>query len=293
MLRSMTGFGRAEDVCDGVHLAIELRSVNNRYFRPTLKMPEFLAGVGSEIESSLRNRIGRGAVTVSVRVKLPPDQLNRLNVDALSTYVEQLRSLEIDSDPLLRIDLGSLLQLPGVLQSEHEADLAGKLTAPLLKVLAAAAEKLTEMRDQEGLALATELAEYCQLISKHLDEVQKYAPKVIQQYHERLTVRVNDLMRSSGASIEPEVLAREVAIFAERADIAKEISRLRGHIEQFEKTVASSTEPCGRKLDFLAQEMLREANTIASKANDAEIVQSSVEIKTAVDRIKEQVQNVE
>ncbi len=293
MLRSMTGFGRAEDVCDGVHLAIELRSVNNRYFRPTLKMPEFLAGVGSEIESSLRNRIGRGAVTVSVRVKLPPDQLNRLNVDALSTYVEQLRSLEIDADPLLRIDLGSLLQLPGVLQSEHEADLAGKLTAPLLKVLAAAAEKLTEMRDQEGLALATELAEYCQLISKHLDEVQKYAPKVIQQYHERLTVRVNDLMRSSGASIEPEVLAREVAIFAERADIAEEISRLRGHIEQFEKTVASSTEPCGRKLDFLAQEMLREANTIASKANDAEIVQSSVEIKTAVDRIKEQVQNVE
>ncbi len=218
MLRSMTGFGRAEDVCDGVHLAIELRSVNNRYFRPTLKMPEFLAGVGSEIESSLRNRIGRGAVTVSVRVKLPPDQLNRLNVDALSTYVEQLRSLEIDSDPLLRIDLGSLLQLPGVLQSEHEADLAGKLTAPLLKVLAAAAEKLTEMRDQEGLALATELAEYCQLISKHLDEVQKYAPKVIQQYHERLTVRVNDLMRSSGASIEPEVLAREVAIFADRCD---------------------------------------------------------------------------
>ncbi len=293
MLCSMTGFGRAEDVCNGVQLAIELRSVNNRYFRPTLKMPEFLAAAGSEIEAALRNRIGRGAVTVSVRIKLPADETNKLNMEALSAYVQQLRSLETDANSILRIDLGSLLQLPGVLQSEHDVDLAKELTPALLEVVAGAAEKLIEMRTQEGLALATELSEYCQLISRHLDEVLEYAPKVIQQYHQRLTTRVNELMRSSGATIEPEVLAREVAIFAERADIAEEISRLRGHIDQFEKTMADSTEPCGRKLDFLAQEMLREANTIASKANDAEIIQSSVEIKTAVDRIKEQVQNVE
>ncbi len=293
MLRSMTGFGRAEDVFEGVQLAIELRSVNNRYFRPTLKMPEFLGAVGSEIENSLRNRIGRGAVTVTVRVKLPPGQLNKLNLEALSSYVEQLRSLEMDANSHMRIDLGSLLQLPGVLQSEHEDDLAGKLTPTLLEVVAAAAEKLIEMRTQEGSALAAELVEHCRAISRHLEDVQDYAPKVILQYHQRLTTRVNDLMRSSGASIEPDVLAREVAIFAERADIAEEIARLRGHIEQFEKTIADSIEPCGRKLDFLAQEMLREANTIAAKANDAEIVQSSVEIKTAVDRIKEQVQNVE
>ena len=155
-----------------------------------------------------------------------------------------------------------------------------------------AVDKLLQMRLQEGESVRADLLAQCEVIEQNQKAVVARAPVVLQEYHGRLRARVEELTQAGKIKIDEEILAREVAILAERSDIAEEISRLTSHAQQFRQAMDSS-EPSGRKLDFIAQEMLREANTIASKANDAEIARAAVEIKTAVDRIKEQAQNVE
>ena len=150
------------------------------------------------------------------------------------------------------------------------------------------------MRDVEGQALADDLKKQRASIVEHLDTVAQRAPQVVEEYHQRLQNRVNDLLARAELNVAESDLLREVAIFAERSDIAEEVSRLNGHLEQFDQMLANADgEPAGRSLDFLAQELLREANTIASKSNDATISRAAVQIKGAIDRIKEQVQNVE
>ena len=151
---------------------------------------------------------------------------------------------------------------------------------------------LVAMRTREGHALAGNLLDNCTVIQEQLALVAKRSPSVVAEYQLRLSARVQELTRAAQLEMDGAMLAREVAIFAERSDINEEISRLTGHVEQF-RAAANGDEPAGRKLDFIAQEMLREANTIASKANDGEIARAAVEMKTAIDRIKEQVQNAE
>ena len=293
MLRSMTGFGSAHGQVDGVEYDVEVRSVNSRYFRAVVKAPEGLSWAEVEIDKFLRNTVTRGNVTVTISVKVPDDQAAyRVNTVALSMYIEQLRPLEIDANPTLRIDLGSLMQLPGVCLPPGLEEILEKTRKGLMKLTHQAVQAMLEMRRCEGEALRDDLLGQCDVITTNLQSVADHAPQVVADYHERLTARVKELIRGGTIPVDPEHLAREVAIFAERCDIAEEIARLRTHVDQFRQAV-SSPEPAGRKLDFIAQEMLREANTIASKANDMHIAQAVVEIKTAVDRIKEQVQNVE
>jgi len=162
----------------------------------------------------------------------------------------------------------------------------------LTDLISQALERLMEMRDQEGKALAEELLGQCDQVSRSLAAVQARAPEVIKDYQQRLTDRVAELVNEARVEIDADTLAREVAIFAERSDITEEITRLNGHVDQF-RQAAEAAQPAGRKLEFIAQEMLREANTIASKANDSEIAQQVVIMKTAIDRLKEQVANVE
>ncbi len=293
MLRSMTGFGAAHGQVDGVEYAVEVRSVNSRYFKAVVKAPEGLGWAEMEIEKLLRSAVTRGSVTVTVNVKVPDEQAAyRVNTTALTKYIEQLRPLEIDANPTLRIDLGSLLLLPGVCQPPALEEILEPTRQGLMRLVRQAVDAMIEMRRCEGKALRDDLLSQCDAITVNLQAVSEHAPQVVADYHERLTARVKELVHNGQVHVEPDQLAREVAIFAERCDIAEEIARLRVHVEQF-RQVVSSPEPSGRKLDFIAQEMLREANTIASKANDMRIARAVVEIKTAVDRIKEQVQNVE
>ena len=261
--------------------------------KATVKAPEGLSWAEVEIDKLLRSTVARGSVTAIISVKLPDEQAAyRVNTVALAKYIDQLRPVEIDANPSLRIDLGSLLLLPGVCQPPALEEILEPTRAGLMKLVAKAVDQMLEMRRREGEALGADLLGQCDVVMANLQAVADHAPLVVADYHERLTARVKELVHNGAVPVEPEHLAREVAIFAERCDIAEEIARLRVHVEQFRQAV-SSPEPAGRKLDFIAQEMLREANTIASKANDTRVAKAVVEIKTAVDRIKEQVQNVE
>jgi len=289
----MTGFGSAAGQVEGAQYTVEARSVNNRYLRPIVKVPEGLSQAETDIEKLIRGRVNRGTVTLTVRVNLPDDQaVCRVNTTALSEYLNQLGPLDVEGNPMLRIDLGSMLALPGVCEPPPLDELLGATKDGLMKLVAEALDLLVDMRLEEGRGLEVDLLAHCDVVEERLAAVAEAAPQVVLDYQERLAQRVAELTQAGNVNIDEELLAREVAVFAERCDVAEEIARLSGHVEQFRQTL-SLPEPMGRKLDFIAQEMLREANTIASKANSGDIVRFVVEIKTAIDRIKEQVQNVE
>jgi uncharacterized protein (TIGR00255 family) len=293
MLRSMTGYGAAAGDVDGVHYSVEVRSVNNRYFKAGIKLPEVWSSAEAEIERILRARLTRGSVMLAVWMKIPDDQAAyRVNSAALAAYLDQLRPLEVEANPMLRLDLGSLLALPGVCEPPPLEELATRTRDGLMALIDQAVEAMLAMRAAEGKAVAADLHANCQAVRRELNTVIARAPRVVADYRQRLESRVKELLAGTSVKLDADQLAREVAIFAERCDVAEEVSRLTGHMEQFARA-AEGGESAGRKLDFIAQEMLREANTIGSKANDAEIARAVVEIKTAIDRIKEQVQNVE
>ncbi|RPI63903.1 MAG: YicC family protein [Planctomycetaceae bacterium] len=293
MLRSMTGFGSVQGVVEGVEYAVETRSVNNRYLKAVIKVPESWANAEQEIEKLLRSKIYRGTVTLAVRMKIPDEQATyRVNTAALANYIEQLKPLEMDANPSIRIDLGSLLQLPGVCEAPEFKELCERTYDGLTALINQALDALLEMRLAEGQLLKKDLLDQCEIIDRSLLAVGTRAPQVIKEYHGRLATRVAELTASAKIEMDQDTLAREVAIYAEKCDIAEEIARLSGHVKHFRLAMASP-EPAGRKLDFIAQEMLREANTIGSKANDVEIAHAVVDMKTAIDRIKEQVQNAE
>lgn len=293
MLLSMTGFGSAQGVIEGVEYAVELRSVNGRYYKSIVKLPELLAAAEAEVDKLVRHVITRGSVTVSVRMRLGQDQsAYRVNTAALNSYLDQLKALEIEANPTLRIDLGAMLSLPGVCEPPPLEDLMEQTRPMLLALVRRALDDLLVMRRREGAELRDDLLTHCHSIDEALEIVRQRSPSVVGEYQERLSVRVRELLAAGKVQIDQDQLAREVAIFAERCDVAEEIARLRGHLDQFRQAV-DSPEPAGRKLDFIAQEMLREANTIASKSNDTAIARAVVDIKTAIDRLKEQVQNAE
>ncbi len=293
MLRSMTGFGAAAAEVEGVRYAVEARSVNNRYLKGVIRLPDGLSQMEADADKRLRARLSRGTITLNVQMRLPEDQaVGRINTTALGHYLRQLRELEAEGEAGLRIDLATLSTLPGVCEPPSPQELLERTREGLLALIDEALAALVAMREEEGRTIQADLLANCDAIEKELAAVSEAAPQVVEDYRQRLAERVEQLTREGNVTIDQDQLAREVAIFAERSDVAEEITRLTGHLGQFRQTVPRN-EPTGRKLDFITQEMLREANTIASKANSGEIARRVVDIKTAIDRIKEQVQNVE
>jgi uncharacterized protein (TIGR00255 family) len=293
MIVSMTGFGDASAERNGTHYAVEIRALNNRFFKPIIKLPENVSGMEPEIETKLRQALGRGSITFILKMRMDSaEAAYHINAQALSAYLEQLKQIR-GLENMVTIDLASLVQLPGVCQEPRdESDEIKRHGEMIREITVTALDRLTAMRCREGAALMADLLKHTKLIASHLAQIQVRAPHVIEDYHKRLTQRVNQLISKAELQVGHADLLREVAVFAERADISEEIQRLTSHLEAFEQGCTSG-EHAGRKLDFIAQEMLREANTIASKANDAAIAGHIVEIKGAIDRLKEQVQNVE
>ncbi|MGH7214680.1 MAG: YicC/YloC family endoribonuclease [Tepidisphaeraceae bacterium] len=293
MIVSMTGFGDASGETDGTHYAVEVRSLNNRFFKAVIKLPDNVSGLEPEIETVLRDKLGRGSITYVLKMRLDSaEAAYHINTQALKSYLEQLQSVK-GLDRLVQIDLASLVQLPGVCQEPRdETDEIARHGDSIRALTAKAIEKLIVMREREGKSLFADLMKHATLISENLNEIVKRAPLVINEYHKRLTGRVNELLSKAELKVNEVDLIKEVAVFAERADVSEEIQRLNSHLETFEQSCRTG-EHAGRKLDFITQEMLREANTIGSKANDAQIAKHIVEIKGAIDRLKEQVQNVE
>jgi uncharacterized protein (TIGR00255 family) len=293
MIVSMTGFGDATAERDGTHYAVEIRSLNNRFFKPIIKLPENVQGLEPELETVLREKLIRGSITYILKMRLDSaEAAYHINTQALDAYLEQLQRVK-GLNGAVQIDLASLLQLPGVCQEPRdESDEIERHGDVIRQLTDQAIVKLNAMRTREGQSLFDELMRHTKLIADNLAEIQKRAPFVVDDYHKRLSQRVNLLLSKAELKVNEVDLIKEVAVFAERADICEEIQRLTHHLESFEQSCRTA-EHAGRKLDFITQEMLREANTIASKANDAEIARRIVEIKGAIDRLKEQVQNVE
>jgi uncharacterized protein (TIGR00255 family) len=289
----MTGFGDATAERGGTHYAVEIRSLNNRFFKPIIKLPENVQGLEPELETVLREKLIRGSITFILKMRMDSaEAAYHINTQALDAYLKQLQQIK-GLNGLVQIDLASLLQLPGVCQEPRdESDEIERHGGVIRELTDQAIVKLNAMRTREGQSLFEELMRHTKLIAANLAEIQKRAPFVVDDYHKRLSQRVNLLLSKAELKVNEVDLIKEVAVFAERADICEEIQRLTHHLESFEQSCRTG-EHAGRKLDFITQEMLREANTIASKANDAEIARRIVEIKGAIDRLKEQVQNVE
>jgi uncharacterized protein (TIGR00255 family) len=294
----MTGYGDGSEQVGGVSYSVEVRSLNNRYFKASLHVDEPISGLEAELESLLRKRLARGSVTLTVHARDTGGTSAAVIHDGvLLAYLDHLEKLHERFDArhrTVQIDLTALLTLPGVLQSPDSQQALSAARPVVLKLTERACDKVLGMRANEGRGIADDLTRQRQVIRERLATITARAPQVIEEYHQRLRARIDDLLRRAELAVDQKDLVREVAIFAERADISEELSRLAGHLRQFEELVAAADqEPAGRTLEFLTQEMLREANTIASKSNDAVISRAIVEIKGAIDRIKEQAQNVE
>jgi len=293
MIVSMTGFGDATCESGGTHYAIEVRSLNNRYFKPVIKLPENVSGLEPELETYLREQLGRGSVTFILKMRVDSaEAAYHINTQALEAYLSQLKKVRgIDGE--IKIDLAAMLTLPGVcVEPRDESDEIARHGPVIRDLTKTAVTKLFQMRKREGQALQTDLMKHTRHIAENLASIQGRAPLVIEEYQRKLVIRVNQLISKVEFQVSPADVLKEVAVYAERCDISEEIQRLTSHIDAFE-TACKTDDHAGRKLDFITQEMLREANTIASKANDAPIARHIVEIKGAIDRLKEQVQNVE
>jgi uncharacterized protein (TIGR00255 family) len=290
----MTGHGEAHRHDDGLSIGVEIRTVNNRYFKLNLRMTEGYAPLEANVEGLLRQQIRRGTVQVQLHIgREPRPDDYRLNQAVLAGYLKQLEAAL--GVPISR-DAGQLvplLTLPGVVH-EPTAEFAEiEAQWPRIEgVITAALAHLAKMRIDEGRSMAADLALNARAIAGELAKIEARAPLVVDAYRTRLTERLNKLLAEVGVRAEPPDMLREVGLFAERSDISEEIVRLKSHLEQFD-TVMAAGESQGRKLEFLTQEMFRETNTIGSKANDAEIARHVIEIKTAIERMREMIQNVE
>ena len=295
MIQSMTGFGAASTDLEGSHYVVEIRALNNKYLKVTVRVPEDLAGLEPELEAALAKRLSRGSVTLTVRFSDSSERAaSRINSAAIQKYLEQIFAVQgIDHDAA-HVDLAALLSLPGVVINDTGEDRIEQARKALLPLVEQACDKVISMRGREGRALRDLLHQQRDFIGMRLKSVADRAPVVVEDYQRRLRQRIDALLADSGSTVTEADLVREIAIYAERSDIAEEVSRLAAHLEQFGEIIDNKDgSPAGRTLDFLTQELLREANTIASKSSDAQISRHIVEIKGAIDRMREQVQNVE
>lgn len=297
MIYSMTGFGEAAGEFDGVNFTVEIKTVNNRYLKTKTKLPDSLAFLEEQIEKLLRQKLYRGTVNYKLSLKeAVSDAGFEINEPLLKKYVESLSRIvgEVGSETC-RLDVGSLMTLPGIVEVIlPDEDVVKEIVKAVMEISIRAIDNLQQMRKQEGKALVTDLQEHCRQMFEHVECIAERKSVLIPEYQAKLKKRIDELLASAKLNLDEESLAREVAIFADRSDISEEITRLRSHINQFVKMLKTGGKTgAGRKLDFIAQEMLREANTIASKASDSEIVNRVVDMKSIIDRLKEQVQNIE
>lgn len=295
MLRSMTGFGAAAATAGGAEARVEIRAVNHRHLQVKSRLPQSLAHLEPQIEAAVRAKLSRGSVTIGVDVDRPRASAARIDAKALRGWCEEIARASKAAGLEAEYGLDTLLGLPGVLVSNASDDRAEADEALVLGALTGALEGLDAMRKREGKALAADLRKNAKAIQQLAKKIEKRMPLVVKEQHAALKKRVEELLAGApknGRVLSDADLAREVALLADRMDVAEELTRIASHVSQLETLVAGEA-PSGRPLDFLVQEFLREANTIGSKCNDAEAAHLVVELKTLVERLREQVQNVE
>ncbi len=299
IVRSMTGQGHASEQGELGTVSVEIRTVNNRGFKCTPRVSDNLATLESKIEALTRSLIHRGTVNLTVTWRrVASDSLPSVDVQALQAYVDQLAAMKFNVDLSPTLDLATLMTLPGVIGSVREDRRDdGQLWSFVEAVIRSAISNLDEMRLTEGGRMGETLAADCEIVAERLARIREIAPRAVESYRSRLESKIQRVLQEHDQQVQTVDLLREVQIYADRADISEEITRLGSHLRMFDDVLAGKEaelrEPMGRKLDFILQEMLRETNTIGSKAADAEVSSHVVEIKCAIERMRELVQNLE
>ncbi len=291
-MKSMTGYGRARETVSDREITIELRAVNHRYFDCTVKAPRMYGFLEEAVKKAANRRIARGKVDlyISINAAGANDVRVVLNEKVAAQYVDALRSLRDRFDVRDDISVMTLAKLPDVLGAEKEEEDAETLKADVLRVFEQAAHAFDAMREAEGAKLAEDVAARLQTILKLIGEVEQRSPICVREYREKLERRMAEVLADT--TIEPQRILTEAAIFADKTAVDEETVRLRSHVDQLGKML-QERESVGRKLDFLVQEMNREANTIGSKANDVALANIVVALKAEIEKIREQIQNIE
>ena len=292
MIRSMTGFGAADGLVGGGRVSVEVRSVNHRFFSPSIKLPSALNRWEGDVRDALRRKVARGHVTLGARFEREASEESPIDESRFAAYVSQLRGLQerYALDPAL--DVGTVLRLPDVFAVAAREELPTEAGAELVAIVEKAVDALLAMRTDEGARLATYLEERLRVIESALDRIAVRAPERVIEQRDRLRQAVRDL--TEGVAVDEHRLAQEIALLADRLDVAEELSRFRGHITAFRAAIAApQPDGVGKRLGFLLQEMLREANTTGSKGNDGAIVADVLMVKEELERIREQVENLE
>jgi uncharacterized protein (TIGR00255 family) len=292
-MKSMTGFGRGAVNAETFAVSVELKTVNNRFLDVSLRLSGELAALESNIKRQITNRLSRGRVEVLLTYERTTEINYELNRPMIAGYVAAMKRMQEEFQLSGEPDLNVIARLPNVLLPKKD-ELNGEFTAGVESAINSALDDLEQMRENEGEILKTELELRLSEIENRVPQIQSESDKVADEYLARLAKKVNDFLAKSDSQIELDQgrLAQEVAYLADRSDISEEIQRLKSHIEQF-RAIMHEEKDVGKRLDFLTQELNREANTIASKTNNLIVKENALAIKSEIEKIREQVQNVE
>lgn len=292
MIKSMTGFGRVQETVDGMNVTVELRSVNHRYFEFTAKVPRAYGFLEEKLKTFTNSLVSRGKIECYVAVEQLEESETTVSVNAslAKGYVDALRQLSEMFDLSADISAAALSRYPDVLVLQKTAADEERIWNAVRSVAEKAVRRFIEMRSTEGEKLKADILSRADTILEHVAFVEVRSPQTVKEYNEKLKQRMEELLGST--QIDEQRLLTEAAIFADKIAVDEETVRLRSHISQL-RTFMEADEPIGRKLDFLVQEINREANTIGSKAQDVEIAKRVIAIKAEVEKIREQVQNIE
>jgi uncharacterized protein (TIGR00255 family) len=292
-MKSMTGYGKAMVAGDNFSVSVDLKTVNNRFLDIHLRVGSELASLEPSIKKRITSRLTRGRVDVAISLERTAQMVYELNRPLIAGYVNALKQLQADFQIGGELDINVLARIPGALQparSAIDADVISGVDAAVSQAL----DELEKMREQEGQALKTELRDRVQKIESLVPTIEAAAAGLAEAYRVRLQKRIGELLNRGGQVVEvdPARLAQEVAYLADRSDVSEEMVRLRSHLTQFQEALDAPGE-AGKMLDFLLQELNREANTTLSKSTDLVIKEAGLAIKAEVEKLREQVQNVE
>ncbi len=287
----MTGFGQADGTVGSARISVEVRTVNHRFFSPSIKLPSAFARWETEVREAMRVRVSRGHVTLTARAERTQAAMAAIDEGRVAEVVATLRSLQERFGLDGGVDLAMVLRMPDVIASPREDEEIGTVVE-LVAIVDRALEVLGRARAEEGTRLASVLSQRLDVVASSLDRITLRAPERIVAQRDRLRASVRDL--TEGLVVDENRLAQEIAILADRLDVSEEMDRFRSHITAFRVALMESGgEPVGKRLGFLLQEMLREANTTGSKGADATILHEVVAVKEELERIREQVENLE
>ncbi len=291
MIKSMTGFGRATYEVDGRTYTVEIKSVNHKYNDINIRLPRFLNSIEDELRKQIQANISRGKIDVFINFDNYSDKgYNiKINRNLAKEYLTELKSLADETGVPFELSVIDVSKLPDILKMEEDGD--EELIAKELKVaLSEALKNFVDMRTKEGEKLAEDMKKRVDWIEVKVGEIAKFSSTLVEEYIEKLETRVKELMKTD--VVDETRLAQEIVIYSDKCSIEEELTRLNSHISQFNELLKGSS-PIGKKFDFLVQEMNREVNTIGSKANCLEITNRVIDIKTEIENIREQIQNIE